>query len=394
MKRVLLLATLCFALVMPAGVWFPCPKPLSGHLESSLGLHFWQDHFFLRNLQVRGLFYLCNGIRINYVLRGNREINQIELKKNRKPLYEALNPVIDEGYLEMMGFFSHSGLLLSSSLRTGKIRYLRFPCYGLSARMDQVPGMADIRNDYEASGYEGFLLVNDLIWNNLFGWHSTLFAQNYGLDQIAALENYAFVTYDYSWFQAELRGGWLVKRNHDSDKVPLDSDFGYSLMAGLCLHGYDLNLYWEKVADIIYTGLSIRFASSPFTRFAGKVRLDYNRACEGLVMQYPVFYTDLNLATASPAGKIKVGEIVAERSITFWRIGMQRNFYEHIISQNGITNPRETEVVITKKPMLLGIESIVSPVYKFRQLSDIRQWDSAGIRPGQLTRKVVYEFYQ
>ncbi len=394
MKKNLLIALLFLFSSLSADIWLPCPKPLSGHLESSAGLHFWNDHLFLRNLQIRSLFYLYPGIRLNTIIRGNNEINLIEIGESEIPVYYRIKPLIDEGYLELFGHYYNRDIIFSNSLRAGKVRYLRFPYYGLISRFDQVAGMSDLRHDYEFSGYEGMLYICDLNFREIIGWHNTLYLKEYNLNDLKELESYIYFRYENSWLGFETRAGRLVVRDHTSDKVPEYSDWGWCAMVGPRWRDYDINLYFEKVKDTIYTGLSIKFASSLFTRAAGKIRLDYNRACEGFIIQYPFFYTDLNISGDVPRDKVKVGEIRAERAITFWRIGMQRNFYEHIISRTGITDPGKTEVVIRIEPMLLGIESILSPVYKFNRLDDFKTWDTEGIRPGQLTQIVIYEFYQ
>ncbi len=394
MKKNLLITLLFLFSLLSAEIWLPCPKPLSGHIESSAGIHFWNDHLYLRNLQIRSLFYLYPGIRLNTIIRGNNEINLIEIEESEKPVYYKIKPLIDEGYLELFGHFYNNDIMFSNSLRAGKVRYLRFPYYGLISRFDQVAGMSDLRQDYEDSGYNGMLYIFDLSYLKVVGWHNTLYLKKYNINNLKELESYIYLRYENSWLGIESRAGRLIVRDHNSDKVAEESDWGWCAMAGPRWRGYDINIYFEKVKDTIYTGLSIKFASSLFTRAAGKIRLDYNRACEGFIIQYPFFYSDLNISKIVPANKKKVGEIRAERVIAFWRIGMQRNFYEHIISRTGITDHRNTEVVIRIEPMLLGIESIISPVYKFSGLDDFKKWDTEGIRPGQLTQIVIYEFYQ
>jgi len=374
-------------------IWLPCPKPLSGHIETSLGLHFWDDHLYLRNLQARGLLYLYPGIRINCVARGNKEINQIELSEENKPVYYQFQPGFDESYLELYGYYFHNNMQFSSSCRIGRIRFLQFPDNNIISRFDQIAGMSDIRTRYEPSGYNGSVLINDLSWRNI-GWHNTVYQSGYDWVEISLIDNYLYFNYDNDWIIVEGRAGKLSVRDHGSDSVLMESAWGWCSLIGFKWKGYDLNLYYETVDNSIYTGLSIKFASSLFTRFAGKVRMDYNRACEGFVFQYPLFYRDINISDHEPEGMTKVGEIRAERVISFWRIGMQRNFYENIISRSGITDPELTKVVIKTEPMLLGIESIVSPVHDFDKLADIKKWDSLGIRPGILTQQVIYEYYQ
>lgn len=393
MKFVIALLIILSFHSLSAELWLPCPAANSGHYEFSAGLHFWKDHLYLRNLQLRSLYHIAPGIRVNTILRSNDEINQVEFSKDSSPIFNKFKPVIDESYLELFGFWNEKEHQIATSLKLGISRYLRFPYYGLISRMDQVAGMADIRSDHTEAGYRGALLNLDYK-AGFAGFHNTLYYDiNSGTGH--SLEYFFLLEYENNWFVAEARTGRLIIREHKSDNILTESGYGYNLMAGLKFNGYDICLLWEEVDGVKYTGLSIKFASSIFTRFAGKVRLDYNRACEGFVFQYPVIYNDFGFEEIDEIkGMKKVGEIKAERAITFWRIGMQRNFYEHMISKWGITNSQKTKVVVKTEPMLLGIESIVSPVCKFSSINDLKSWDSNGIRPGQLTQKVTYEFYQ
>ena len=390
----LILLLLIFLPVSAIELWYPCPKPMSGHLEFTVGTHFWKDHLYIRNLQLRGLFYIYPGIRLNGVLRGNDQVNQFEFTNASKPEYYPLKPGFDELNLELLTFGKNRDVSLANSIRLGIMRYLRFPWYGQTGRMDHVVGMADIRNSYTETGYRGILWQIDIAYKEFAGFHNTAYYHQEDPQPYKLLESYVYCRYEDNWFDLEARAGRLVIRDHGSDNLPDESDWGCNIMLGARYKGYGASIFWEKVAGKIYTGLSIKFASSLFSRTAGKLRLDYNRACEGFVIQYPIFYQNINLPSKVPSDKVKVGQIIAERVITFWRIGMQRNFYEHIITREGITDPSIAEVVIKTEPMLLGIESIVSPVYKFEKLSDIVKWDSQGIRPGQFTQIVVYEFYQ
>ena len=393
MKFWLLIVFILISHSLAAEIWLPCPKPLSGHIEASAGLHFWNDHLYLRNLQVRSLIYICPGIRINSIVRGNQEVNQIELSKTAKPFYYKLDPGFDEACLEMFGHYLSQDIKISSSLRLGRMRYLQFPENNIISRFDQIAGMSDIRNRYLPSSYNGLILTTNFQWHNI-SWHNSLYQKELKSLNITDLDSYLSFQYKNRWLQFEARAGKLPVRDHSSDSVLEDSDWGWACLTGFRYRDYDINIYLESVKEVIYTGLSIKFASSLFTRTAGKLRLDYNRACEGFVFQYPIFYKDINVLDHKPKNLVKVGEVRAERIISFWRIGMQRNFYESIISRTGNTNPAVTNLVIRKEPMLLGIESIVSPVHKFHKLDDINKWDSQGIRPGQLTQTVIYEYYQ
>ena len=351
MKLKILTLILIFVTCLESNLWLPCPKPLSGHLESSVGFHFRDDHLFIRNWQIRSLLYLYPGVRLNGVFRTNRELNLIEFSKGSNPAYYKLNPIIDEGYLELFGHYNYKCLKFSNSIRTGRIRYYTFPEYKFSGRFEQVAGLSDIRNRYQASGYNGIILSSDLgIFDN-FGLHTDCYVKEYNYNNIMVLSTLIYFRYANNWLNAEARTGKLIVRNHSSDKVLENTDWGWAMMLGTKWKGYDLNLYFEKVKNIIYTGLSVRFASSLFSRIAGKLRFDYNRACKGFVIQYPFFYRNVNISGNIHTKIKKVGEIKAERIISFWRVGMQRNFYEHILSRNGITDFATCEVIIKSEPM-------------------------------------------
>ena len=127
----------------------------------------------------------------------------------------------------------------------------------------------------------------------------------------------------------------------------------------------------------------------------GRIRLDYTRAVEGFVMQIPFFKRNIgHLKTAVPENSELVGTIKAERVITFWRLGMMRNFYEHIIKKNGDTDSNDLIIRIVEKQMFLKSESIISEHTEFRNFDDFLKWDKTGRRPGQYSQEISYEFYK
>ncbi|MBL7149834.1 MAG: hypothetical protein ISS80_07155 [Candidatus Cloacimonetes bacterium] len=125
------------------------------------------------------------------------------------------------------------------------------------------------------------------------------------------------------------------------------------------------------------------------------MKLDYTRADEGFSMQIPFLKKAFGgLKKNIPENAELVGTITTERVITFWRSGMMRNFYEHIISKNGDTDSNDLIVRINEKPVRLDIESIVSPYHEFKSVQDFIDWNSQGYRLGQYSQNVIYEFYK
>jgi len=371
--------------------WFPKIGNITGHTEASIGFHFWNDHLHLRNLQYRFFSYLYPGIRFNSVIRSNKEMNVIEIYKDSKPVYNKIEPNLDELYLELLGFNYNKFGTISGSLKLGKIRYLRFPYYDNISILDQVPGLTDMR-DGDMSGYYGELLCLDYFSNYGFGYHSSvihwdLFERN-GFD---ILENYLFFRKNFSFLEFESRVGYLQTRQ---EPVGVSAT-GYSAYLGAVWKDYHVGIYYENIDDKIYTGFGISFAPSKVTSILGAVKLDYTRADEGFSMQIPAIKYNFGILTDNvPEHAVLVGTIQAERVITFWRAGMMRNFYEHIISKTGDTYSDDLIVRINEKPMRLDNESIISPVYEFDSIQSLKEWNSSGMRFGQYSQDVVYEFYR
>jgi len=396
MKRVLLLALIInFSVILfgdtSSTFWFPKVGGITGHTEASIGFHFWNDHLYTRNLQLRNFSYLFPGIRVNSVLRSNKEMNVIEIYKDSKPVYNKIEPNIDELYLELFGFNYNKFGTISGSLKLGKIRYLRFPYYDNISILDQVPGLTDLR-DGDMSGYYGELLCLDYFSNYGFGYHSSLihwdlFERN-GFD---SLENYLFFRKNFNFIEFESRAGYLQTRQ---EPVGLSAT-GYSAYLGAVWKDYHVGIYYENIDDEIFTGFGISFAPSRITSILGAVKLDYTRANEGFSMQIPAIkYNFGKLIDNVPEHAGLVGTIRTERVITFWRAGMMRNFYEHLISKTGDTDSKDLLIRLVEKPVRLDNESIVSPVYKIDSIASFKDWNSSGMRFGQYSQDVIYEFYR
>jgi len=374
------------------GLWLPKIKPLTGQSEFSIGFHFWDDHLIIRNLQLRTYAYLLPGVRINSVLRGNKELNQIEyFRKNNELNINDLNPAFDELYLEFIAFYNFKFGKLSGNLKIGKNRYLRFPYYDHISKFDHVPGLEDLRGG-KMTGYNGENLTLDFFSAFGLGAHSSIIKWNfYERRRLNFIENYIYYKIDYDWLNIELRTGYLQARTDQLGK----SKTGSSVFLGLSWKGYQTGIYWENIGNVIFTGFEITFAPSFTTKLLGKVRLDYTRSFEGFVFQIPVLKQNFGpLQNEIPSDSDLVGKIEVERVITFHQAGLMRNFYEHIISQNGDTTSEDLIVRINEHPPHLAIESIVSPFYKFKKFKDIHKWDSQGPRLGQYGQRVTYEFYR
>ncbi len=371
--------------------WFPKVGKLSGQTEASLGFHFWNDHLYVRNLQLRTYSYLYPGIRINSVIRSNLKENLIKMHQDSETIYEKMEPNFDELYLELFGFHYSRYGKISGSLKLGKIRYLRFPYYDNIAKLDQVPGLTDMRGG-GMSGYYGELLCLEYFSDFGLGYHSSLIHWDlYERTGFDVIENYLFFKRELAMIEFETRMGYLQTRE---EPVGI-TDLGFSAYLGGLWRGYRAGIYFESFGDVIFTGFSISFAPSSVTELLGKVRLDYTRADEGFSMQIPFVKKEFgNITKDIPVNAELVGTIKAERVITFWRAGMMRNFYEHIISKNGDTDSTDLIVRINEKPVRLENESIVSPIYEFNDFQDFIDWNSRGYRLGQYSQNVIYEFYR
>ncbi len=371
--------------------WFPKIGKFTGQTETSIGFHFWDDHLYIRNLQLRTYSYLYPGIRINSIIRSNKKQNLIEMYRNSATIYEKIEPNIDELYLEFLGFNYNKFGVISVSLKLGKMRYLRFPYFDNIAKFDQVPGLTDLREG-DMSGYYGELLCLEYLSKLGIGYHLSLIHwdlfERSGFD---VLENYLFFKRDFGMLEFETRVGTLQTRE---EPVGI-SDLGFNAYLGCLWKSYKTGIYLENIGDKIFTGFSISFAPSKVAEILGKVKLDYTRADEGFSMQIPFFKQEFgSLVKDVPENADLVGTITAERVITFWRAGMMRNFYEHIISKSGDTDSSDLYIRIVEKPVRLENESIISPVHKFNSIQSLKDWNSTGYRLGQYSQDVIYEFYR
>ena len=388
-----------------AGWWLPYLGQYRGHWSLNLGTHFWQDHFYFRNLQLRTNLDLAPGLRFHTVIRSNRELASVN----------KIDPLFDELYLEGYGFREDSRGLLSLNLRIGRMRYLRFPAPDLISGFDPIPGVADLRRpgrtEYPVAetGYRGQLLTIDYHSKLGLGYHFSginwAWSRNSGQNII---NHYLYYKYGSPYFDLELRWGRL-QLSHPGGGLPRgsrpyqlgDSGPGYSVYLGVKAFDYKAGLFWEDIFDEeaelrdARIGVIVTFSPSRITEFLGKHRGDYTRSPEGLVMNIPLFQGNPGtvISPASEDDQKLVGEITAKRLITYWQNGQGRNFYEHRISRWGKSGD-DYLLVVVEEPWVLRHESLNIPNSSFESWSALVASESSSQRNALITQKVTYQFYQ
>ncbi len=376
--------------------WFPYVGQLNGHWDLGVGAHFFNDHFKLRNLQLRTGLDLGPGLRVNSIVRSNKKFDTID----------GFNPNFDEIYIEGYGYRDGEYGILSASLKIGQMRYLRFPEPDLIAKFDHVPGTEDLRWDNAETGYNGQLLTLDYKSDLGLGYH--LSGINWGFGDRSGsnlIENYLFYHDQWGPIDLESRVGRLPLRHSAGPMIGSGSHLGssgpgFNLYLGGNWRGYKAGLLYENVENKrhdqrdIRTGVLVQFAFSDVTELLGKLRFDYTRTPEGIVNHIPLASGDFGFAEEQPSNTELVGEIKAKRVITYWQNGQGRNFYEHRVSKWGITDPSTTTVIMETKPWRLKLESLVSPHTSFRTWDDLVQWEEHRQGPAQLNQPVVYKFYK
>ncbi len=361
--------------------------------ELNCGLHFWADHLIIRNIQLTSVYSVYPGFRIFGVLRANKEANFIIFEQNEKPIYNSTKFYADELFGEYACYHENQFGKFSGSIRVGLMRYLRFPYYKPLDLFTRVPSLSDMQAPI-STGYYGELITLDFTAKYNLGAHISVINWDFlsnGNDGIDIIESYASYLYTWKNFVGETRAGIL---NQELDPVG-QSALGYELYLGYDYKSYKIGIMFENIDGKIHTGFHLGFAPNPVTKALGKVRLDYTRAHEGFVMQLPLFDFDLGNSSEKKCenGKL-VGKIYAEQLTTFWRMGLMRNNYEHIIRKVGRTKGDDLIVKKIKRPWYLSNESIVSPFTQFESALDLLEWDRQGYRPGQYSRPIIYEFYQ
>jgi hypothetical protein len=378
------------------GWWFPSTGNFSGHWDLGMGAHIWSDRFDLRNLQLRTDFDLAPGLRFNSILRSNKEFDNLD----------TFDPNFDQLYLEGYGFHYGDYGKFSASLKVGEVRYLRFPEPDLISYFDHVPGTADLRIDGAETGYSGQLLNLDYETKLGLGYHLTGINWDYGdRDGSNWIENYIYYRDRWGAIDFEGRVGTLALRhsaggNPGSGNHLGESGPGFNLYLGGNWRGYKVGFLYEEVENEeinekdIRTGIMVEFAFSDVTELLGKLRFDYTRSPEGIVAHIPLASGEFGYREEQPEGTELVGEVKAERVMTYWQNGQARNFYEHRISKWGNTDPGETAVVMETQPWYLQLEALVSPHTSFSSWDDLKEWESDRQGPAQLIQPVTYKYYR
>lgn len=367
--------------VLEAGWWTPNMPKGSGYYDSSIGFHFWKDHTEYRNGQFRWMHYFWPGFRFNSVYRSNRDRRHIE----------DFDPTADEIYFEWFGFYNAETSQLSLSAKTGRMRYLRFPYPDIISMYDQVPGIEDLKGQYQTA-YQGILLTNEWTHKSGVGWHATnLFWVESPIDGWRTLENYAFYRWRWGMFEFEGRAGRLAER-----ESPLqDGALGTAYYMGAHWKGYKAGILVESLeSEGLRTGILVEFAPSKVTNTLGTVRLDYTRENEGFALQPRLLHGYYGIKESVPEGYVEVGRVLVERTMTYWQDGQARNNYEHVITKWGVTKGDDLIVVADEQPQYLRIESLVSKVHKFDDSGDFEAWEKQRQGPAQLARPVIYRYYR
>ena len=378
------------------GWWLPHTGTFNGHWDLGMGAHFWDDHFNLRNLQLRTNVDLAPGLRLNSILRSNEKIDTLS----------GFDPNFDELYLEGYAFHNSELGRLSLSLKTGRIRYLRFPEPDLISYFDHVPGTEDLRFEDAETGYNGQILTLDYETKAGLGYHAAGINWDYGdRDGSNWIENYFYYRDSWKFLDFEARAGKLALRHSAGEYTGSGSHLGcsgdgYNIYLGGNWHGYRAGFLYEEIENEREnetdrrTGFMVEFAFSDVTELLGKLRFDYTRSPEGFVAHIPLASGDFGYLEQKPEGTELVGEIKAERIMTYWQNGQARNFYEHRISKWGITDPSQAEVVMKVEPWYLQVEALVSPHSLPTNWDEAKEWESGRQGPAQLKQPVTYKFYQ
>ena len=367
---------------LPSSNWYSPDLGFgTGTYEVSLGTHIWTDLAVARNLRARLSLNLWPGVRAHMQWRSNREFDGID----------HFDPFLDEGYLEWLSFLKHPNINFSQSIKLGRLRYLRFPNPDIISMFDLPPGLEDLHSG-KPSWFQGLLFTQEYEIKFGLGYH---FTRLYWLDPErngkSVPENYLFYRNQIGWFEIEARLGRLQHRT----KPYWRGSHGRSLYSGVRVGDYRVGLFYEDIDDEpIRTGILVEFEPNIFTEFSGNSGLDYTRNPMGIGIQTPLARGYFGFNHTTPQGMIPVGKVEAERTITYFENGQGRNFYEHIISYEGTTESKDSQIVINESPWYLRIESLVSPHNSFKDWNDFVDWEKTRQGPAQLAQKVTYTYYR
>ncbi len=387
------------------GWWLPSTGPFTGHFEGSVSLRAWSDRTEARNLQLRGLFNLPQGLRVNAVLRSNRELGGIGV----------FEPVFDELYLESRGYHFGAHSTFSYNLRYGRMRYLRFPFPDRLSLFDLVPGMEDLEPDPAfreslggawrefRSSLNGALLNIDTLHARGFGHHASLYLNSTGDPAGIVQENYLYHRHHGPRWEWELRAGQLQWRDLP-EGLPADptatprrhARLGGNAYLGLQWRGLRLGFMLERVRDDdLFAGILLQLSPHPVTNVLGTFHVDYTRVPEGIALHLPLLRGQYGYARTAdlPAGARLVGEVRSERRSTFWGSSQTRNFFEHEAHVGGRVAGEDLIVVCDEDPWYLRSESPVGRLEQIKGVDDVRRWDSSSARLGEVAQPVVYRYY-
>ena len=364
--------------------WFPGTGYLTGNFDASIGIHFWNDHFFFRNLQFRTQINLMDGLRMNNVIRSNREYKGIS----------NFNPRMDEMNFEILGYRLNDYNTFSYSLRIGRMRYLRFPFPDHISIFDQVPGVRDLSDTTGTikTSFDGALLVLDYQFSFGFGIHGSFIHWYQNLEKsFSLMESYISFKKNYKHLNFEIRTGLL----HQRPEPPGSSSIGANAYLGIRWRGMKIGGLLEKLDKFpLYAGVLVSFSPSLITNILGTIHSDYTRGIKGLAFQIPLFHGNFGYVNEKNVEGEKIGEIVTERRMTFWQKSETRNFYEHHFSKNGITSGDSVISTIDEYSWYLKNESPVGPLFHLQNFNDVLNWDKKSARLGEIAQPVVYSFYK
>jgi hypothetical protein len=366
------------------GWWLPNTGNLTGNFDASVGIHFWSEHFWFRNLQFRSQLNVFKGLRLNSVVRSNHNLYKIN----------TFEPFFDELYAEFYGYRLGSQTTFSFSARAGRIRYMRTPFPDFISIFDIVPGIADLTSPPRPkTAFEGFMVSLDYKLYQGLGLHTTILGeQPENSGQVRMLEGYAFYKRTFGLIDLEARCGML---HQHLDMGGYGCDFGANLYAGIRIKNVRAGGLIEKLEGKTWCGgILVQFSPSLITNILGTVHFDYTRNKEGFAAQIPLVKGNFGYADEKEVNGTLVGEMVAERRMTFWRNSQTRNFYEHQYSLAGQVEGDSIVAVIDEFSWYLKNESPVGPLYELNSADDVLEWDSNSARLGEIAQPVVYRFYK
>lgn len=349
--------------------------PFRGIFDSSVGVKFWPDRFYIHNFMFGGSMDLAPGVRARLNLR--REDGETH----------AFQVNTDEMYLEGFNQYRAANWDAGASIRVGHVRYLHFPYPDAIAQFDQVPGIGDLTGGPHTD-YRDAVLVGEFSTHSGWGVHYSGRAQVDGAALARSIEGYAFyrASFGRGW-RFESRAGELAVR---AEPLGREGQPGGSVFLGKQFGEFNIGLLYEnKRNEPTFSGLMVQLRPTPITRAIGRYMLDYSRQPEGFTAQIPLIHLRINESTHIRSGDELVGEVRAVRNKTLWQQGFVRNEYEHRLESWGETGDRSLHCVVTEEPWYLQTEALVS-----NHLVPDARWERDRQGPGQYVQRVTYRYYR